>query len=87
MHFLFFPPSQTRGALHFSEDEDILIVRSLDFVSDYIDDCPWLSQETSKGVRSQPYAPSKDMVYKSYDSSLKNIFFPVGIIDAMSPVQ
>lgn len=49
-------PSQTREALHFSEDEDIVIVRSLDFVSEYIDECPWLraAQETPKGVRSQP---------------------------------
>lgn len=74
--FLFLPASQTRDALHFSEDEDIVIVRSLDFVSDYIDDCPWLPQETSKGVRSQPYAPNdKDMVDECRDSGLKVSFF------------
>lgn len=72
MHFFFLPPSQTRDALHFSEDEDIVIVRSLDFVSDSIDDCPWLSQE---GVTSQPHAPNnKDMVYESCDSGLKLSF-------------
>lgn len=72
MHFFFFPLSQTRDALHFSENEDIVIVRSLDFVSDCIDDCPWLSQDTSKGVKSQLYAPNnKDMVPKSCNSSLK----------------
>lgn len=64
----FFSPSQARDALHFSEDEDILIVRSLDFVSDYIDDCPWLqvSKETPKGVRSQPHGSNnKDAVCQS----------------------
>lgn len=58
-------PSQTRDTLHFSEDEDIVIVRSLDFTSEYIDDCPWLrvAPETPKGVRSQPNGSnSKDMV-------------------------
>ncbi|XP_058497504.1 maternal embryonic leucine zipper kinase [Solea solea] len=55
-----FSPSQ-RGlqmgdALHFSEDEDAVIVGSLDFCSEYIDDCPWLSvaQHTPQGVRGQP---------------------------------
>uniref|UniRef100_A0A3Q3WBX2 non-specific serine/threonine protein kinase n=1 Tax=Mola mola TaxID=94237 RepID=A0A3Q3WBX2_MOLML len=33
---------QTRDALHFSEDDDAVIVGSLDFCSDYIDDCPWV---------------------------------------------
>ncbi|GAA6214694.1 maternal embryonic leucine zipper kinase [Lates japonicus] len=47
---------QTREALHFSEDEDAVIVGSLDFGSDYIDDCPWVSvtQRTPQGVRGQP---------------------------------
>nr|XP_019955825.1 PREDICTED: maternal embryonic leucine zipper kinase [Paralichthys olivaceus] len=47
---------QTREALHYSEDEDAVIVGSLDFGSEYIDDCPWLSvkQHTPQGVRGQP---------------------------------
>ncbi|KAL7404549.1 hypothetical protein ABVT39_016288 [Epinephelus coioides] len=47
---------QTREALQFSEDEDAVIVGSLDFCSDYIDDCPWVSvkQYTPQGVRGQP---------------------------------
>ncbi|XP_071361339.1 maternal embryonic leucine zipper kinase [Trachinotus anak] len=47
---------QSREALHFSEDEDAVIVGSLDFCSDYIDDCPWISvtQHTSQGVRGRP---------------------------------
>ncbi|XP_076584958.1 maternal embryonic leucine zipper kinase [Chaetodon auriga] len=47
---------QTREALHFSEDEDAVIVGSLDFCADYIDDCPWVSvtQHTPQGVRGQP---------------------------------
>uniref|UniRef100_H3DKC9 Maternal embryonic leucine zipper kinase n=1 Tax=Tetraodon nigroviridis TaxID=99883 RepID=H3DKC9_TETNG len=48
---------QTGDGLHFSEDEDIVLVRSLDFVSDYIDDCPWLSRETPKKLVSE--SPSK----------------------------
>uniref|UniRef100_A0A3Q4HLB3 Maternal embryonic leucine zipper kinase n=1 Tax=Neolamprologus brichardi TaxID=32507 RepID=A0A3Q4HLB3_NEOBR len=46
---------QTRKALHFSEDEDALIVDSLDICSDYIDDCPWVSvpQHTPQRVRGQ----------------------------------
>ncbi|KAM7419185.1 hypothetical protein PAMA_016349 [Pampus argenteus] len=47
---------QTKETLHFSEDEDAVIVGSLDFCSDYIDDCPWVSvtQHTPNGVRNQP---------------------------------
>ncbi|XP_059212346.1 maternal embryonic leucine zipper kinase [Centropristis striata] len=47
---------QSREALHFSEDEDAIIVGSLDFGSDYIDDCPWVSvkKHTPQGVRGQP---------------------------------
>lgn len=72
----FLPPSQTGDGLHFSEDEDIVLVRSLDFVSDYIDDCPWLSRETPKAVRSQPHAPNnKDTVDESCASGWKTIFF------------
>ncbi|XP_047431640.1 maternal embryonic leucine zipper kinase [Mugil cephalus] len=47
---------QTREALHFSEDEDAVIVGSLDLCSEYIDDCPWVSvpQHTPQGVRGRP---------------------------------
>ncbi|CAK6972241.1 maternal embryonic leucine zipper kinase [Scomber scombrus] len=47
---------QTKETLHFSEDEDAVIVGSLDFCSEYIDDCPWVSgtQHTPQGVRSRP---------------------------------
>ncbi|XP_053188032.1 maternal embryonic leucine zipper kinase [Scomber japonicus] len=47
---------QTKETLHFSEDEDAVIVGSLDFCSEYIDDCPWVSgtQHTPQGVRGQP---------------------------------
>ncbi|KAM9313748.1 maternal embryonic leucine zipper kinase isoform 1-T2 [Pholidichthys leucotaenia] len=47
---------QIREALHFSEDDDVLIMGSLDLGSEYIDDCPWVSapQHTSKRVRGQP---------------------------------
>lgn len=34
---------QSKEALHYSEDEDAVIVGSLDFCSDYIDDYPWPS--------------------------------------------
>ncbi|XP_070683588.1 maternal embryonic leucine zipper kinase [Pempheris klunzingeri] len=47
---------QTKDALHFSEDEDAVIVGSLDFCSDYIDDSPWVSVTpcSPQGVRGQP---------------------------------
>ncbi|AWP05657.1 putative maternal embryonic leucine zipper kinase isoform 2 [Scophthalmus maximus] len=47
---------QTREALNFSEDEDAVIVGSLDLCSDYIDDCPWvpITHHTPQGVRGQP---------------------------------
>ncbi|KAG7238370.1 hypothetical protein INR49_030877 [Caranx melampygus] len=47
---------QSREALHFSEDEDAVIVGSLDFCSEYIDDCPWVSvtQCTPQGGRGRP---------------------------------
>ncbi|XP_054460386.1 maternal embryonic leucine zipper kinase [Anoplopoma fimbria] len=47
---------QTGDALHYSEDEDAVIVGSLDFGSDYIDDCPWVqvTHYTPQGVRGQP---------------------------------
>lgn len=91
LYVFYFSPSQSRDVLHFSEDEDIVIVRSLDFVSDYIDDFPWLSRETPKGDRSQPFAPNnKDAVYESCDSGLKNIFFVLESLmkgSAMGPVN
>ncbi|XP_008315186.1 maternal embryonic leucine zipper kinase [Cynoglossus semilaevis] len=48
--------SKMREALHFSEDEDAVIVGSLDFYSEYIDDCPWpsVAHHQSPGVRGQP---------------------------------
>ncbi|XP_008276654.1 maternal embryonic leucine zipper kinase [Stegastes partitus] len=55
---------QSREVLHFSEDEDAVIVGSLDFCSDYIDDCPWVSvpQYTPQRVRGQPDGTTnKDM--------------------------
>ncbi|KAK5866070.1 hypothetical protein PBY51_020287 [Eleginops maclovinus] len=47
---------QTRETLHLSEDEDAVIMGSLDLRSDFIDDCPWVSAKhyTPKGVRGQP---------------------------------
>lgn len=57
--------SQVRDTLHFSEDEDTVIVGSVDFRSDYIDDCPWVSvtQYTPQGGRGQPDgSSSRDMV-------------------------
>ncbi|MEQ2218939.1 hypothetical protein XENOCAPTIV_010214 [Xenoophorus captivus] len=44
-----------REALHFSEDEDAVIIGSLDLCSDYIDDCPWVSvrQHTPQAGRSR----------------------------------
>ncbi|XP_040043224.2 maternal embryonic leucine zipper kinase [Gasterosteus aculeatus] len=45
---------QTREALHFSEDEDAVIVGSLDFASDYVDDWARVPRYTPKGVRGQP---------------------------------
>ncbi|KAF3852128.1 hypothetical protein F7725_005483 [Dissostichus mawsoni] len=47
---------QSREALHLSEDEDAVIMGSLDLCSDYIDDCPWVSAKhyTPQGVRGQP---------------------------------
>ncbi|KAM4750429.1 maternal embryonic leucine zipper kinase [Anableps anableps] len=46
---------QKREALHFSEDEDTVIIGSLDLCSDYIDDCPWVSvqQHTPQAGRSR----------------------------------
>ncbi|XP_015231666.1 PREDICTED: maternal embryonic leucine zipper kinase [Cyprinodon variegatus] len=34
---------QKRETLYYSEDEDAVIIGSLDLCSDYIDDCPWVS--------------------------------------------
>lgn len=44
---------QTNENLQFSEDEDGVIVGSLDFCSEYLDDCPWLTSHTPKGVRKR----------------------------------
>ncbi|XP_067440689.1 maternal embryonic leucine zipper kinase [Thunnus thynnus] len=60
---------QSKETLHFSEDEDAVIVGSLDFCSDYIDDCPWVSvtQNTPQGVRERPERPTnnKDTILAS----------------------
>ncbi|KAF7213022.1 maternal embryonic leucine zipper kinase isoform X2 [Nothobranchius furzeri] len=44
---------QTRGALQYYEDDDAVIIGSLDLCSDYFEDCPWVSvqQHTPQGVR------------------------------------
>ncbi|XP_029948904.1 maternal embryonic leucine zipper kinase [Salarias fasciatus] len=67
---------QAKEAVHFSEDEDGVIVGSLDFCSEYIDDCVWTSvpQYSPQGVRGQPDgANRKDIlspaVEKKYASS------------------
>uniref|UniRef100_A0AAQ4NPM1 Maternal embryonic leucine zipper kinase n=1 Tax=Gasterosteus aculeatus aculeatus TaxID=481459 RepID=A0AAQ4NPM1_GASAC len=45
---------QTREALHFSEDEDAVIVGSLDFASDYVDDWARVPRYTPKGTPASP---------------------------------
>ncbi|XP_032398550.1 LOW QUALITY PROTEIN: maternal embryonic leucine zipper kinase [Etheostoma spectabile] len=54
---------QTREALHFSEDEDAVIVGSLEFCSDYIDDCPWVSATNNKDMRLASPSVEKKCVY------------------------
>ncbi|XP_031141884.1 maternal embryonic leucine zipper kinase [Sander lucioperca] len=54
---------QTREALHFSEDEDAVIVGSLEFCSDYIDDCPWVSVANNKDMRLASPSVEKKCVY------------------------
>ncbi|CAL1601458.1 unnamed protein product [Knipowitschia caucasica] len=46
---------QTKESLQFSEDEDGVIVGSLDFCSEYLDDIPWLtiSPRTTPGVKER----------------------------------
>ncbi|KAF1395188.1 hypothetical protein PFLUV_G00008940 [Perca fluviatilis] len=56
---------QTREALHFSEDEDAVIVGSLEFCSDYIDDCPWVSVANNKDMRLASPSVEKKCVYSS----------------------
>ncbi|XP_037530892.1 maternal embryonic leucine zipper kinase [Nematolebias whitei] len=45
----------TRELLQYNEDVDAVIIGSLDFCSDYVDDCPWVSvqQYTPQRVRGQ----------------------------------
>ena len=89
--FDFFPPSylQTRNTLHFSEDEDAVIVGSLDFCSEYIDDCPWVSgtQYTPQGVRGQPdgSANNKDMVCESWEECVFAAFPVLGLKGTFDP--
>lgn len=47
----FFSLPQTRELLQYSEDEDAVVIRSLDFCSDYIDDCQWASVQQHKPQR------------------------------------
>uniref|UniRef100_A0A096LTW2 Maternal embryonic leucine zipper kinase n=1 Tax=Poecilia formosa TaxID=48698 RepID=A0A096LTW2_POEFO len=51
---------QKREALHFSEDEDAVIIGSLDFCSDYIDDSPWVLFVILKKLAS-PLAEKRDV--------------------------
>lgn len=44
---------QAKECLQFSEDEDGVIVGSLDFGSEYLDDCPWLTSHTPQGVKEK----------------------------------
>uniref|UniRef100_A0A8C6UUL8 non-specific serine/threonine protein kinase n=1 Tax=Neogobius melanostomus TaxID=47308 RepID=A0A8C6UUL8_9GOBI len=53
---------QTKESLQFSEDEDGVIVGSLDLCSEYLDDCPWRTPHTPRGVRErQDKTPNKVM--------------------------
>ncbi|KAK2919000.1 maternal embryonic leucine zipper kinase [Channa argus] len=71
---------QSRQALHFSEDEDAVIVGSLDLCSEYIDDCPWASvkRHTPQGVRGQPdgITNNKDMAFRSPSVEKKCAYSP-----------
>nr|XP_057917866.1 maternal embryonic leucine zipper kinase isoform X1 [Doryrhamphus excisus]XP_057917951.1 maternal embryonic leucine zipper kinase isoform X1 [Doryrhamphus excisus] len=46
---------QTKKALHFNDDDDAVILDSLDLCSDYIDDCRWISvtPHTPQGAREK----------------------------------
>lgn len=60
--------AQSMDVLRFSEDEDAVIMGSLDLRSDYIDDCPWVSVTpfSPHGVRGHPDgSSSKDMHLES----------------------
>ncbi|XP_057699815.1 maternal embryonic leucine zipper kinase isoform X2 [Corythoichthys intestinalis] len=44
---------QNKEALHYADDDDAVILGSLDLCSDFIDDCPWVSRHTTQGVRGE----------------------------------
>ncbi|XP_019732386.1 maternal embryonic leucine zipper kinase [Hippocampus comes] len=46
---------QANKSLHFADDDEAVILDSLDLCSDYIDDCPWVpvSRHTPQGVRER----------------------------------
>lgn len=55
---------QTRDSLQFSEDEDGVIVGSLDFCSEYLDDCPWLTSHTPPGAKKRQDKTPNNIVMK-----------------------
>ncbi|XP_076027154.1 maternal embryonic leucine zipper kinase [Genypterus blacodes] len=60
------PSLQAHRAPYYSEDEDAVVIGSLDFCSDYIDDCPWTprTQCSPQQVRGQPDGASNPTNYK-----------------------
>uniref|UniRef100_A0A3Q2T3C9 Maternal embryonic leucine zipper kinase n=1 Tax=Fundulus heteroclitus TaxID=8078 RepID=A0A3Q2T3C9_FUNHE len=68
---------QKRETLYFSEDEDAVIIGSLDLCSNYIDDCPWVSVEQ--------YTPQAGRSRQDGNKEMKLISPLVDKRDACSP--
>ncbi|KAM4594092.1 maternal embryonic leucine zipper kinase [Fundulus diaphanus] len=68
---------QKRETLYFSEDEDAVIIGSLDLCSNYIDDCPWVSVEQ--------YTPQAGRSRQDGNKEMKLISPLVEKRDACSP--
>ncbi|XP_061762902.1 maternal embryonic leucine zipper kinase isoform X1 [Nerophis ophidion] len=61
----FSPPhgrSQTKKSLHFTDDDDAVILGRVDLCSDYIDDCPWVSvmRRTPQGAGEKTQRTTDD---------------------------
>ncbi|XP_017272803.1 maternal embryonic leucine zipper kinase [Kryptolebias marmoratus] len=79
---------QAREILQYSEDEDAVIIGSLDFCSDYIDDCQWVSVQhcTPQGVRGRPDGnTNRDTRLVSPSVEMRSTYSPTAERGRMTP--
>ncbi|KAM8842509.1 maternal embryonic leucine zipper kinase isoform 1-T1 [Synchiropus picturatus] len=72
------PGFQSQEAIHYADDEDAVIVGSLDYCNEYIDDCPWdsVAHHTPPRVRGRTEKTTYDTKFLSPSVQSRNDHSP-----------